>query len=105
MACHVCGRTDVKKRPRAGKQHYPHKCPHGVWCVAGHRLLGSHANNVPIAGPGRCEACNRRLKEIDRARADARRAYFEGYRDGIDDSFGPGGMHIDPDEEDHDAKP
>ena len=57
MACHICFRTDVRKRPRAGKQHFPHKCPHGVWCVSGDRLLGTHANNTPIAGPNRCVAC------------------------------------------------
>jgi hypothetical protein len=62
MACHVCFRTDVKKRQFSGKQHYPHKCPHGVWCVTGDRLLGHHANNTPIAGPNRCERCRDEAK-------------------------------------------
>jgi len=59
--CHVCFRTDVKKRPRFGKLHYPHRCPHGVWCVTGDRLLGVHANNTPVAGPNRCAECAKRI--------------------------------------------
>ncbi len=41
----ICGRTDVRKMPRSGKRRYRHKCPHGEWCVAGHPLLGTHANH------------------------------------------------------------
>ncbi len=29
-----CGRLTARK-PRTGKQHYPHKCSHGTWCVRG----------------------------------------------------------------------
>jgi hypothetical protein len=57
MTCRICGRHDVRKRPRAGKQHYPHKCPHGIWCVSGSRLNGIHANHPPQGGPNYCEQC------------------------------------------------
>jgi hypothetical protein len=69
MACHVCERSDVRKMPRSGKKHFPHKCPHGVWCVTGDRLLGHHANNVPVAGKNHCAECaavhrKRRLERV-----------------------------------------
>lgn len=62
MSCHICFREDVKKRPFSGKKHYPHKCPHGKWCVTGHPLLGHHANNVQIGGSTRCEECVKAVK-------------------------------------------
>mgnify|MGYP001571125143 FL=1 len=58
MSCALCGRTDVKKRPRCGKYHYPHKCPHGRPCASGVPRLGEHANTP------RCFPC------INRQRAD-----------------------------------
>lgn len=54
--CWGCGRLDVKKRPRAGKLHYPHKCPHGIDCVAGDPLAGRAGNNWPRCVDCRIEA-------------------------------------------------
>jgi len=54
--CGICGRVTARI-PRTGRRHYPHKCPHGIWCVRGTVLLGMHANHVPIAGPNRCARC------------------------------------------------
>lgn len=67
MSCYVCGRSDVRKMPRCGKRHYPHKCPHGVWCVTGDKLLGFHANRVPIAGKNRCEECRTNMRTAHHA--------------------------------------
>jgi len=53
--CQLCG-TKAKKRPifkegpAAGKLRYPHKCPHGVWCIAGAMLGGKLGMNHPARG-------------------------------------------------------
>jgi len=43
--CHCCGRV-IAMRFAVGnnKAHARHKCPHGEWCISGHRLEGKHAN-------------------------------------------------------------
>ena len=66
--CALCGRYTARM-PRTGKRHRPHKCPHGIWCARGDRLLGPHANNVPLMGPNRCERC---AKDGPAALRDAR---------------------------------
>jgi hypothetical protein len=47
--CPLCGRAVKRFRngttPPHGKRRYRHKCPHGTWCVSGHRLNGQHANH------------------------------------------------------------
>lgn len=58
MSCSLCGRSDARKRPRRGKYHYPHKCPHERPCASGVPRLGEHANTP------RCFPC------INRQRAD-----------------------------------
>ena len=60
--CELCGRR-AKPWPRTGKRRYRHKCPHGSWCVRGHRLSGWHANWP------QCKACMpfaRKLEELQR---------------------------------------
>jgi hypothetical protein len=63
MECWACGRTDVKKRPRAGKQFYPHRCPHGVPCTAGSRMGKEGMNGPARGGPCYCAACVARANE------------------------------------------
>ena len=43
--CHCCGRV-IAMRFAVGsnKAHVRHKCPHGEWCVSGHKNEGIHAN-------------------------------------------------------------
>lgn len=53
--CRICG-TIAKKRPRAGKQRHRHKCPHGVWCVAG-SVNGQHSNYAALGGKHYCLKC------------------------------------------------
>lgn len=56
--CQLCG-TKAKKRPGpggpalGGKLRYKHKCPHGVWCIAGEMLGGKLGMNHPARG-GKC---------------------------------------------------
>jgi hypothetical protein len=54
--CQLCG-PKAKKRPRfkgdkaiGGKLRYPHKCPHGVPCIAGSMLGGKMGMNHPARG-------------------------------------------------------
>jgi len=56
--CWGCGRSDVKKRPRAAKLYYPHRCPHGSACRAGDNLAGRAGNNWPLCRD--CHAAKRR---------------------------------------------
>ena len=42
--CELCGRP-ARPRPRCGKARYPHKCPHGLPCARGDKLLGIHQNH------------------------------------------------------------
>lgn len=62
--CQICG-TVSKKRPRAGKQRYAHKCPHGAWCVAGSRN-GITSNHPALGGPNYCPECVRLGRYGDR---------------------------------------
>lgn len=56
--CLACGRTDVQKRPGRGKQRFPHKCPHGVSCITGSRLMPVGGINGPArGGPHYCPDC------------------------------------------------
>lgn len=56
LPCWACGRA-IKRRPRHGKQTFPHKCPHGVQCIAGTRLGGQGHNGPTLGGPNYCAAC------------------------------------------------
>lgn len=41
----VAGRTRTQRiNGRGGKHRVRHKCPHGEWCVAGHRLANQGWN-------------------------------------------------------------
>lgn len=57
--CVLCGRKDVFRRPRSGKYHFRHKCPHGKWCDSGQPLRGQHGNSslscYPCANLNRAE--------------------------------------------------
>lgn len=67
--CFACGRLDVRKRPRAGKAHYAHHCPHGVPCIAGSPTMRVGGFNGPARG-GRyyCPACVEAYTARERAR-------------------------------------
>lgn len=57
--CQACGvtvamRFMVNRRHGGGKARVPHRCPHGVPCAAGDRLLGTHANANTM-----CRECTR----------------------------------------------
>lgn len=62
LICEFCGRL-AKPTPRTGKKRFPHKCPHGEWCVRGHRLLGWHQNHPTCV---ECSAVRRRVEELQR---------------------------------------
>lgn len=61
-ACWSCGRQDVKKR--LGKQYFPHKCPHGVPCVAGTTSGAQGMNGPAVGGPCYCPACCSRARRL-----------------------------------------
>lgn len=51
--CPMCGKT-VKLRPFNSKLRYSHKCPHGMDCDQGNRLIGVHTFKPEHS---RCDQC------------------------------------------------
>ena len=66
-ACFACGRRvayspDIAHLVRSGargggKGRARHKCPHGVWCIAGTPLGRQGYNRAPTMGPHACLPC------------------------------------------------
>lgn len=64
-ACGVCGKVVALRFEHGNaKARVPHKCPHGVPCVTGDKLLGMHANNPPVIGKYRCDKCTQYQKQV-----------------------------------------
>lgn len=55
-SCSCCGKA-THRYGMAGKRTQRHKCPHGNWCVSGHRLQGAHVNPGNDAHRRACPEC------------------------------------------------
>lgn len=74
MSCPACLR-DVARRTKAQRQHgggkafVPHKCPHGLPCISGHRLVGPMGWNPGGATHARhCSLCSQERAREERER-------------------------------------